>query len=172
MNWTFRRGAVLGTLSAHPHSWPHTLDRTDHHRRSRGPRIAPTRAQSRMGPPYQSAINGMEPLEWWNAKTVAPNAPATSPAIAPVRIKLVGALLRKAKTNDANGAKANRGMQIRQAAHCGPKTIPPQAAGSARTSATRPAERMAKNGKPIRSSNLRPGSPGRADLIRKLVPAV
>jgi hypothetical protein len=39
------------------------------------------------------------------------------------RVRLVGAPLRKAQMRDANGTAANNGMQIRQAAHCGPKTM-------------------------------------------------
>jgi hypothetical protein len=62
-------------------------------------------------------------------------------------------------------------MQIRQAAHCGPNSMPLQAAGWERTSATAAPKRMAKNMSPIRNSGRRPGSPGRADLSRKLVPA-
>src|ERR1700730_15167561 len=146
-------------------------DPLDHHRNNRDPSIAPTRAQSRIDPPYHSAINGMEPPGWWNVKTAAPSAPATSPAIAPVRIRLVGAPLRNAQMSDANGTTANNGMQIRQTAHCGPKIMPLQAAGCARTRATPPAELRARNKMPIRISGLRPGSPGRPDPIRKLAPA-
>src|SRR6266404_4422555 len=129
------------------------------------------RAQSRIDPPYYSTINGMEPPKWWNAKTAAPSAPTTSPAIAPVHVRLVGAPLRNAQMNDANGATANNGMQIKQAAHCDPKIMPLQAAGCARTRATPPAEIREKNKTLIRINGLRPGSPGRADPIRKLAPA-
>src|SRR5260370_21612434 len=142
-------------------------DPLDHHRNNRDPSIAPTRAQSRIDPPYHSAINGMEPPGWWNAKTAAPSAPATSPAIAPVRIRLVGAPLRNAQMSDANGAAANNGMQIRQAAHCGPKIMPLQAAGSARTRATPPAEIRAKNKTRIRMNGLHTGTPSQAGPERK-----
>src|SRR5712671_3899338 len=143
----------------------------DHHRRSLGPSIAPTSAQRTIGPPYQSAINGMEPPGWWKANTAAPNAPATSPIIAPVRARLVGAPLRRAQMSDANGAMANSGMQTRQAAHCGPKIIPPHAVGRLRMSATIPAESIAKNNSAKTIRGVRPGSPGRAARTRKLVPA-
>jgi hypothetical protein len=54
---------------------------------------------------------------------VAPDAPATTPAIAPVRLKLVGTPLCKAQISNANGMMANSGMQNTQATLCVPKQI-------------------------------------------------
>src|SRR5205085_2422461 len=99
-----------------------------YHRRSRGPRIAPTNAQRPTMTPYQSAMNGMESSGQWKAYATAPNAPATSPATAPVRLKLVGAPWRKAQTTTANGIVAKSGMQNTHITQSVPITICPQAA--------------------------------------------
>src|SRR5216683_2653632 len=134
--------------------------------------MAPASAQSTMGPPYQSTMNGMEPLGWWDAKTAAPNAPATSPAIAPVRCKLVGAPLRNAQINKAKGAMAKSGMQYRQVTHCVPRIIGCQAAEGSSASATMPANPAARNGRKINVKSFRPSWPGRINLISKAVPTL
>jgi hypothetical protein len=73
--------------------------------------------QRAIDPLYQIAMKSSESSAQLNAYAVAPNAPATSPAIAPVQIKLVGAPWRNALMSAANGITAKSGMHRRQVCH-------------------------------------------------------
>src|ERR1043166_73149 len=82
-------------------------------RNSRGPNVAPAKVHSTIVPPYQIAINGSESSAQCSAYAIALTPPATRPAKAPARDRLVGAAFRTAHIETAKGTIAMIGMERR-----------------------------------------------------------
>src|SRR6266705_1744418 len=92
-------------------------------RNSRGPNAAPAKVHSTIVPPYQTATNGNESTVQCSAYAIALIPPATRPATAPARTRLVGAALRTAKMVTAKGTMAMIGIESRHSSHSSPRII-------------------------------------------------
>jgi hypothetical protein len=72
------------------------------------------KAQSAIAAPYQMPIKGIMSLVQLNAWAAAPSPPATTPALAPHNLNLVGAPLPSAQITATDEDYCNKGMQTSQ----------------------------------------------------------
>src|SRR5437764_1566530 len=144
----------------HAHADVKPADRSPHQRNSRGPNAAPANVHSTIVPPYQIATNGNESTVQCSAYAIALMPPATRPATAPARTRLVGAALRTAKMVTAKGTMAMIGIESRHSSHSSPRIIPFQCELGASPRLMAPSSATAANGAAIVNGDILCRAPG------------
>src|SRR5882757_3728513 len=146
---------------------PHAdVKNISYQRNNRGPNAAPANVHSTIVPPYQTATNGNESTVQCSAYAIALIPPATRPATAPARTRLVGAALRTAKMVTAKGTMAMIGIESRHSSHSSPRIILFQCELGAPLRLIAPNSAIAANGTAIASGDIPRSAPGRASFMR------
>src|SRR5256885_6233086 len=154
-------GWVVCRLQAHA-----DVKHVSYQRNSRGPNAAPPNVHSTIVPPYQTATNGNESTVQCSEYAIALMPPATSPATAPARTRLVGAALRTAKMVTAKGMIAMIGIESRHSSHSSPRIILFQCELGAPPRLIAPSSTIAANGTAIVNGDNPSAAPGRTSRAR------